>query len=82
MGCTEQGIGFHVPLHENLPIEKPTAPMAYPGTREEQGHVAAVAVGTAGLAIGAIAGAGVGAGAGKLFGSPGNVSAAASAPFE
>jgi hydrogenase small subunit len=59
VGCTEQGIGFHVPLHENLPIEKPTAPMAYPGTREEQGHVAAVAVGTAGLAIGAIAGAGV-----------------------
>jgi hypothetical protein len=33
--------------------------MAYPGTRESQGGVSAVAVGTAGLAIGAIAGAGI-----------------------
>jgi len=58
VGCTEQGVGFHVPIHENLPIDKPTAPMAYPGTREPQGTVGAIAAGVAGLAVGAIAGAG------------------------
>ncbi len=58
VGCTEQGIGFEVPIHVNLPIEKPTAPMAFPGTGEPQGHVGAVAAGVAGLAVGAIAGAG------------------------
>ena len=58
VGCTEQGVGFAVPIHQNLPIEKPTAPMAYPGTHEPQGSVGAIAAGVAGLAIGAIAGAG------------------------
>jgi hydrogenase small subunit len=58
VGCTEQGIGFAVPIHENLPIEKPTAPMAYPGTQEPRGSVGAIATGVAGLAVGAIAGAG------------------------
>jgi hydrogenase small subunit len=58
VGCTEQGIVFNVPLHQNLPIEKPTAPMAYPGIQEPQGGVSAVAAGVAGAAIGAIAGAG------------------------
>jgi hydrogenase small subunit len=58
VGCTEQGIAFAVPIHENLPIEKPTAPIAYPGTREEQGHVGAIAAGAAGLAVGVIAGVG------------------------
>jgi hydrogenase small subunit len=58
VGCSEQGVGFAVPLHENLPIAKPTAPMAYPGTAEPQGSASAVAAGVAGLAVGAIAGAG------------------------
>jgi hydrogenase small subunit len=58
VGCTEQGIVFNVPIHTNLPIEKPTAPMAYPGTKEAQGGVSAVAAGVAGLAIGAAVGAG------------------------
>ncbi len=58
VGCTEQGIGFNVPIHENLPIDKPTAPMAYPGTSEPQGAVGAIATGVAGLAIGAVVGAG------------------------
>jgi hydrogenase small subunit len=58
VGCTEQGIAFHVPIYTNLPIEKPTAPMAYPGTAPAQGGVSAVAAGVAGLAIGAAVGAG------------------------
>jgi hydrogenase small subunit len=58
VGCTEQGIAFNVPIYANLPIEKPTAPMAYPGTAPAQGGVSAVATGVAGLAIGAAVGAG------------------------
>ena len=59
VGCTEQGIAFNVPIHANLPIEKPTAPMAYPGVGPAQGGVSAVAAGLAGLAVGAAIGAGV-----------------------
>ena len=58
VGCTEQGVGFNVPIHQNLPIDKPTAPMAYPGTNEPQGAVGPIAAGVAGLAIGAVVGAG------------------------
>jgi hydrogenase small subunit len=58
VGCTEQGIGFEVPLHTTVAIEKPTAPMAYPGISAERGHVSAVATGVAGVVIGAAAGAG------------------------
>ncbi len=66
VGCTEQGIMFGkplagqantIPISANLPIEKPTAPMAYPGTKEPQGGISYAAVGVAGLAIGAAAGA-------------------------
>jgi hydrogenase small subunit len=63
VGCTEQGILFggntvaEIPIHENLPLEKPTAPMAYPGVGPPQGMVAPVATAVAGLAVGAVAGA-------------------------
>jgi hydrogenase small subunit len=61
VGCTEQGIAFHVPIHQNLPIESPTAPMAYPGIQPEHGVVASspVAIGVGGAVIGALVGAGV-----------------------
>ena len=61
IGCTEQGIAFNVPIHTNMPIEKPTAPMAYPAINPEHGVVSAspVAVGVGGAIIGALAGAGV-----------------------
>jgi hydrogenase small subunit len=61
VGCTEQGIGFHVPIHVNLPIENPTAPMAYPAIHPDQGVVGkgAVAVGVGSAIVGAIVGAGV-----------------------
>ncbi len=58
VGCTEQGIAFNVPLHVNLPIERPTAPLAYPGIAPPRGTASAIAVGVAGLVVGAAAGAG------------------------
>jgi hydrogenase small subunit len=61
VGCTEQGIVFNVPIYTNLPIEKPTAPMAYPGINPEHGVVGAspVAVGVGSAVVGALVGAGV-----------------------
>ena len=62
VGCTEQGIAFEVPIHVNLPIENPTAPMAYPGIHPDHGVLGgvrgAVAIGVGGAIIGAVAGAG------------------------
>jgi hydrogenase small subunit len=58
VGCTEQGIAFTVPLHTTVEIQKPTAPMAYPGIVAERGHVSAVATGVAGVVVGVAAGAG------------------------
>ena len=40
VGCTEQGVAFTVPIHQNLPIERPTAPMAYPAVHPDHGVVA------------------------------------------
>ena len=57
-GCTEQQIGFRVPLHDTVPIERPTPPDTYPGIHEDQGHVGALATGLAGLAVGGALGAG------------------------
>jgi hydrogenase small subunit len=57
IGCTEQGIVFNVPIHTNLPLEKPTAPMAYPGIKPTQGNAGVIAAGVAGLVVGAAAGA-------------------------
>jgi hydrogenase small subunit len=60
VGCTEQGVVFNVPIHQNLPIDAPTAPMAYPAIHPEHGVVgkSAVAVGVGAALVGAIAGAG------------------------
>jgi hydrogenase small subunit len=63
VGCTEQGILFggdtkvETPIYTNLPIERPTAPFAYPGVGPPQGTIAPAATAVAGLAIGAAAGA-------------------------
>jgi hydrogenase small subunit len=61
VGCTEQGVVFNVPIHQNLPIDKPTAPMAYPPIHPDHGVVASspVAIGVGGVIVGAIAGAAV-----------------------
>jgi hydrogenase small subunit len=61
IGCTEQGVGFAVPVNQNLPIAEPTAPMAYPAVHPEHGVVgrSAIAVGLGAAIVGALAGAGV-----------------------
>ncbi len=61
VGCTEQGVAFTVPVHQNLPIERPTAPMAYPAVHPDHGVVASspVAIGVGGVLVGALVGAAV-----------------------
>jgi hydrogenase small subunit len=61
IGCTEQGIAFEVPVHQNLPIEMPTAPMAYPTIHPEHGVVSRsrLALGVGGAILGGLAGAAI-----------------------
>jgi hydrogenase small subunit len=63
VGCTEQGIGFNVPIYSNLPIEKPTAPMAYPAVHPDHNVLGrgngAIAIGVGSAIAGAVVGAGV-----------------------
>jgi hydrogenase small subunit len=61
VGCTEKGIAFEVPINKNLPIEAPTAPMAYPEVHPDHGVVrkSVVAVGVGAGILGAIAGGAV-----------------------
>jgi hydrogenase small subunit len=58
IGCTEPGIAFEVPIRQNLPIEQPTAPMAYPAIHPEHGVMgrSVAAVGVGGAIVGALAG--------------------------
>jgi hydrogenase small subunit len=60
VGCTEKGIGFEVPIYANLPIEQPTAPMAYPAIHPDHSVLqsSALAVGVGSAITGAIIGAG------------------------
>ena len=54
-GCTEQKLGFRVPLHDTVDIERPTPPDTYPGIHEPTGTIGAVAAGLVGVAAGAVA---------------------------
>jgi hydrogenase small subunit len=58
IGCTEPEIAFRVPLHTTVTVDRPTAPMAYPGIGTPRGEVSAVAAGVAGVTVGAIAAGG------------------------
>jgi hydrogenase small subunit len=57
-GCTEQKIGFRVPLHDTVDVERPTAPGAYPPIHPDHGVVTPAAVGVAGLIVGGLVGGG------------------------
>jgi hydrogenase small subunit len=63
VGCTEKGILFggndrkETPIYVNLPIDRPTAPAAYPGVGPPQGKIAPVATAVAGVIIGTAVGA-------------------------
>lgn len=57
-GCTEQGVGFTIPLHQTSKVRFVTPPAGYPGIVEEKGSGAGIAAtalfaGVAGAALGA-----------------------------
>ena len=56
-GCTEQELGFKVPLFQPIPIHNATPPSTYPPIHTGQGTLDALAVGGTGAAIGLLAGA-------------------------
>jgi hydrogenase small subunit len=57
-GCTEKGIGFHMPIHATIDMDRPTAPETYPPIAARQGEVNPLATGVTGLLGGAVLGAG------------------------
>ncbi|MGW8286158.1 MAG: hydrogenase small subunit [Candidatus Deferrimicrobiaceae bacterium] len=59
VGCTEQAIAFHMPLHATVEIDHPTPPDTYPPVHPDHSNVSTTAVGFAGLVGGALLGAGV-----------------------
>ncbi len=59
-GCTEEGVGFHKPIHELSVLQSVTPPTAFPRVAEEQGGGATL--GAVALTAGAV-GAAFGAGA-------------------
>jgi hydrogenase small subunit len=59
VGCTEQAIGFHMPMFSTVAIEHLTPPDTYAPIHAQHGGVSAVATGVAGLVGGALIGAGL-----------------------
>ena len=57
-GCTEQKLGFRMPLHATVDVERPTAPGVYLPIRPDHSVVTPAAVGVAGLVVGGLVGAG------------------------
>jgi hydrogenase small subunit len=57
-GCTEEGIGFHMPAFQTVAIQRPTPPDTYPPIKAEQGSISPLATGVAGVIGGALLGAG------------------------
>jgi hydrogenase small subunit len=58
VGCTEQKLGFRMPIFATVEVERPTAPGTYPPIHPDHGVVGPVAAGVTGIAVGALAGAG------------------------
>ena len=59
-GCTEKGVGFHKPLHEQAAVYTATPPSIYPGIYDEKsGGVTAGAAAVAGAIAGAAVTAGI-----------------------
>lgn len=57
-GCTEQKIGFTMPLHQTVEIARPTPPDTYPAVNQPQGIVSPLATGVAGALLGGLLGGG------------------------
>lgn len=58
-GCTEQKLGFRMPLHDTVDVERPTAPPAYAAIKPDHTNVTATVTGVAGAIVGALAAASV-----------------------
>jgi hydrogenase small subunit len=57
-GCTEKGIGFTMPLHATVDIQRPGPPDTYPAIHTAQGSVSPVATALAGAVVGGVAAGG------------------------
>jgi hydrogenase small subunit len=57
-GCTEEGVGFHIPAFQTVAIQRPTPPDTYPPIKADQGVISPLATGIAGAIGGALIGAG------------------------
>lgn len=58
VGCTEEKIAFQIPIHQTVPIDRPTAPDTYPRIHEPQGSISPVATAVAGVVGGILIGGG------------------------
>jgi hydrogenase small subunit len=58
VGCTEQKVGFRIPMHATADIIRPTPPDTYPPIHTRQGGISPLATGVAGVIGGALVGAG------------------------
>jgi hydrogenase small subunit len=58
VGCTEQGIGFTMPIHQTVNVTGVTPPSTYPPVAAEDKRISPLATGVAGVVAGAVAGAG------------------------
>ncbi len=52
-GCTEQGIGFTVPLHATIPVTEVTPPATYAPVNGTASPISPIATGIAGVVVGA-----------------------------
>jgi hydrogenase small subunit len=59
VGCTEQAVGFRIPMHETVPIARPTPPDTYAPVHAQQGSISPAATAVAGIIGGAVIGAGL-----------------------
>jgi len=57
-GCTEQKIGFRMPMHATVEIYRPTPPDTYPPINAKQGTISPVATAVGGAIVGALVGGG------------------------
>jgi len=53
-GCTEQKIGFRMPMHATVEIYRPTPPDTYPPIHATQGTISPVATAVGGAIVGAL----------------------------
>ena len=58
VGCTEQAVGFRIPMHATVPIDRPVPPDTYAPIHANQGVISPAATAVAGVIGGALLGGG------------------------